>query len=72
MPCIGLFHARYDPQQRRFAGAVRPKQPGALPGIDHKRDVFQDDLGAIALGNVYDLEQLQSYVVTTAYPVQTV
>ena len=46
---IGLFDSGDDAQQSGLAAPVGTDESGALPGIDYERDVFEDDLGAVAL-----------------------
>ena len=63
-PGVGLLYARDDSHQRRLAGPVRTDQADVFPAIDYERDVFQDDFGAIAFGDVYDLEHPRPFVAT--------
>jgi hypothetical protein len=43
-------------QQRRFTGAVRAHQAGALVGGDHPVEMFEENLGAVALSRPVELD----------------
>src|SRR6185312_9349533 len=57
-----LFDARHDLEQRRFAGAVRPKHTDLRTGKEGKADVFED-LAAAGIGfpeTLHDVDVLVS------------
>ena len=53
---IGLLDAREDPAERRLAGAVRAHEADPLASTDPPRDVAEERLPAVPLGDFLELD----------------